>query len=64
MGAVRKDQKSGVDTKRGIEGLRAEAKGLLLVTNQSFFAANPENWVVFDVFVDDLALPLIEPRIP
>ncbi len=41
-----------------------DGKGSLLVTNQSFFAANPDNWVVFDVFVDDVALPLIEPRIP
>lgn len=41
-----------------------DGTGSLLVTNQSFFAANPENWVVFDVFVDDVALPLIEPRIP
>lgn len=41
-----------------------DGKGSLLVTNQSFFAANPDNWVVFDVFVDDVALPLIGPRVP
>ncbi len=37
--------------------------GSLLVTNQSFFADDPENMVVFDVWVDDVALPLIKPRL-
>lgn len=38
-----------------------DGHGSLLVTNQSFFAAIPEHWVVFDAWVDDVALPLIEP---
>ncbi|HEX9712042.1 MAG TPA: hypothetical protein VGB52_05730 [Actinomycetota bacterium] len=38
-----------------------DGNGSLLVTNQSFFTATPEHWVVFDVWVDDVALPLIEP---
>jgi len=41
-----------------------DGDGSLLVTNQSFFTAVPEHWVVFDVWVDDTALPLIEPAIP
>jgi hypothetical protein len=35
-----------------------------LAPGRNFFGADPEHWVVFDVFVDDVALPLIEPRIP
>lgn len=35
----------------------------ILVTNQSFFAANPSSWAVFDVFVDDEVLPLITPAL-
>ncbi len=38
-------------------------RGSLLVTNQSFFTDNPDNQVVFDVWVDDTALPLIRPKI-
>jgi sugar lactone lactonase YvrE len=41
-----------------------DGQGSLLVTNQSFFAANSEHWVVFDVWVKDTALPLIRPRLP
>jgi sugar lactone lactonase YvrE len=37
--------------------------GSLLVTNQSFFADDPEHMVVFDVWVDDVALPLVRPRL-
>lgn len=37
--------------------------GSLLVTNQSFFADDPEHMVVFDVWVDDVALPFIKPRL-
>lgn len=41
-----------------------DGDGSLLVTNQSFFAGNPDHWVVFDAWVDDTALPLIEPVLP
>lgn len=41
-----------------------DGDGSLLVTNQSFFANNSDHWVVFDAFVDDVALPLIEPDLP
>ncbi len=34
-----------------------DGRGSLLVTNHSFFADNPANWVVFDVWVGDTALP-------
>lgn len=35
--------------------------GNLLVTNQSFFTANSENWAVLRVPIGDIGLPLIEP---
>ncbi len=41
-----------------------DGQGSILVTNQSFFTANPDHWVVFDAWVDDTALPLIEPTLP
>lgn len=41
-----------------------DGAGSLLVTNQSYFAANPAHWVVLDVWVNDFALPPIEPVIP
>ncbi|MGH2756676.1 MAG: SMP-30/gluconolactonase/LRE family protein, partial [Actinomycetota bacterium] len=41
-----------------------DGRGSLLVTNQSFFTANEDHWAVFDVWVNDLALPLIRPQIP
>jgi sugar lactone lactonase YvrE len=40
-----------------------DGSGSLLVTNQSFFAADPSHWVVFRAWVDDTALPLQEPTI-
>ncbi|MGH2806240.1 MAG: SMP-30/gluconolactonase/LRE family protein [Actinomycetota bacterium] len=40
-----------------------DGDGSLLVTNQSFFADDPEHMVVFDVWVDDVALQLVEPRL-
>lgn len=41
-----------------------DGKGSVLLTNQSFFAANPDHWAVLDVWVNDTALALIEPAIP
>jgi DNA-binding beta-propeller fold protein YncE len=41
-----------------------DGKGSLLVTNQSYFVANADNWVVLDVWVDDVELPLIRPSLP
>lgn len=35
----------------------------ILVTNQSFFLAESDHWVVFEAFVDDTGLPLREPDI-
>jgi hypothetical protein len=35
----------------------------LLVTNSSFFAANPASWAVFDIYAGEPGLPLIRPRI-
>jgi hypothetical protein len=40
-----------------------DGAGSLLVTNQSFFADDPAHMVVFDVWVDDTALPLVRPRL-
>jgi sugar lactone lactonase YvrE len=40
-----------------------DGAGSLLVTNQSFFAAEPSHWVVFDAWVDDTAFGLQEPTI-
>ncbi len=37
-------------------GIAFDGRGSLLVTNHSFFADNPEHWVVFDVWVGDTAL--------
>jgi sugar lactone lactonase YvrE len=37
-------------------------RGSLLVTNQSFFADDSDHMVVFDAWVDDIELPVIEPR--
>ena len=34
----------------------------ILVTNHTYFTANPEHWVVFEAFVDDTALKLEEPN--
>lgn len=36
----------------------------VLVTNQSFFAGNEDNWVVFDVFAGETGLPLFRPEVP
>ncbi len=36
-----------------------DGRGSLLVTNHSFFADNPDHWVVFDVWVGDTALSQI-----
>lgn len=41
-----------------------DGKGSLLVTNQSYFANDASHMVVFEVWVDDVALPLVRPRIP
>ena len=41
-----------------------DGKGSLLVTNQSYFADDASHMVVFEVWVDDVALPLVRPRIP
>jgi sugar lactone lactonase YvrE len=41
-----------------------DGQGSLLVTNQSYFVANADNWVVLDVWVDDVELPLIRPSLP
>jgi len=38
-----------------------DATRSILVTNQSFFAADATHWAVLRAFVDDTALPLIEP---
>lgn len=40
-----------------------DGAGSLLVTNQSFFTATESHWVVFDVWVADVGLPLREPSI-
>lgn len=40
-----------------------DGKGSALVTNQSFFADDPSHMVVFDIWVKDVALPLIKPKI-
>lgn len=40
-----------------------DGTGWLLVTNQSFFADNPDTMVVLQAWVDDTALPLIRPRL-
>jgi sugar lactone lactonase YvrE len=39
-----------------------DATRSLFVTNHSYFTANPEHWVVFEAFVDDVALKLVEPK--
>jgi sugar lactone lactonase YvrE len=41
-----------------------DGKGSLLITNQSYFADDSSHMVVFDAWVDDVALPLVRPRIP
>lgn len=38
-----------------------DGDGSILVTNQSFFAADETHWAVLRAFVGDTALPLIEP---
>lgn len=43
--------------------LAFDGNGWLLVTNQSFFADNPEHYVVLKAWVNDTALPLVRPRI-
>jgi hypothetical protein len=40
-----------------------DGRGSLLLTNVGS-PADPKQWVVFDVFVDDTALPLFRPSIP
>jgi sugar lactone lactonase YvrE len=41
-----------------------DGAGNILVTNQSFFAANADNWAVLRAWVNDFAQPLIEPVLP
>lgn len=43
--------------------LAFRGNGALFVTNQSYFTGNPDHWKVLDVWVDDVAWPLIEPTI-
>jgi sugar lactone lactonase YvrE len=38
-------------------------EGSLLLTNQSFFAGNPDHYKVYDIWVNDTAQPLVEPAI-
>ena len=40
-----------------------DGSGWILVTNQSFFTATPEHWVVFEVWVNDLGAAPIAPSI-
>ncbi len=40
-----------------------DGRGSLLLTNQSFFADNADNMVVFDVWTGDVALPLVRPTV-
>jgi sugar lactone lactonase YvrE len=41
-----------------------DGSGYLLVTNQSFFTDNEAHMVVLSAWVNDVALPLIRPRLP
>lgn len=40
-----------------------DGDGSILVTNQSFFAGDPEHWAVLRAWVGDTALPLVEPAV-
>ena len=40
---------------------RNDEAGSILVTNQSFFAADSDHWAVLRAWVGDAALPLVEP---
>lgn len=40
-----------------------DGSGSILVTNQSFFAADPDHWAVLRAWVGDIALPLVEPNL-
>ena len=40
-----------------------DGTGGLLVTNHCFFTPDPDRWAVLDAYVNDTALPVIEPNL-
>jgi hypothetical protein len=44
--------------------LAFDGDGWLLVANQALSTPNSDHWAILKAFVDDTALPLVEPALP